>query len=186
MRKITILALTVAAVAVTTSASGDESTSILQTVLAEFTRGDDVVVLALETAAPVAILEEFEDRKGGVRTDELTVAPPLWQDFKQRNSQPVRLKVVPGVRGVLMLSAAEVNILLPSYSEASWKAFREMWPRVSAFVRVSRISVSRDKRTALIYVSVTRAPLNAEGTLILLENDSGVWIVKQRRVMVAS
>ena len=66
---------------------------------------------------------------------------------------------------------------LISFEEmAVWKRF---FPDADGAVTVSRVGFDRPANQALVYWSVYFAPLAAFGSVVLLEKEGGLWIVRQ-------
>jgi hypothetical protein len=90
------------------------------------------------------------------------------QDYLAVNRIRVRLKNLscPGKSCVLISSDNMVD----------WES---LYPDAGGVVTVSRVGFNRAGSQALVYWSVYRAPKAAIGSLILLEKESGQWIVLQ-------
>ncbi len=193
LRSLLLVLLGISVMADAAGGLNAEQIGVIQSVLQDVVRSAGAIVLLTDTSSPVARLAHFENRSGGLTLEaraegerDIVVSSELWRMFRKANSERTKLAVVPAVSDVLIASPDRLKLLLSDASSESWERFHSEWPRVRAVVRLATPAISLDGRTAVIYATVTRGPLDGEGTLFVLEREGGVWSVKARYIVIAS
>lgn len=171
----------------------EEQVRVIETVLEQTVSTEGSIAVTNESSSPVAGLTQFENRHGELklesRTDaerDLIVPRDLWVSFQRNNPNRQRIVVLPAVSDVLIISPDRLKLHLPDSSHESWERFHAEWPHIGAVVRLTKPAISNDGRKALIYVTVSRGPLDGEAAVVLLERSGDAWMVKARYIVVVS
>jgi hypothetical protein len=170
-----------------------EQLAVIRSVVQTAIPANGAVLVRTETSTPTALLSHFENRRGGLTLDarvegepDIVVTREIWRAFGNANSDSSDLPVLPAMSGVLIASTDRLRLLIPDATSESWDRFRAEWPHVTGVVTLTRPAISSNGNAALMYMSVTRGPLDAEGSLYLLERKGDLWVIKARYVVIAS
>jgi hypothetical protein len=79
----------------------------------------------------------------------------------------------------LFITKRQFNKFRRRNPDKGWRSFYKKYPGADGIFEFSPVGYSADRMRAVLYRAVRRNGLNGEGALLLLENTSSGWVIKQ-------
>jgi hypothetical protein len=117
------------------------------------------------------MLEEYDPDLPGLRNDTLKSF-----GIANRLRTPLRLTKIGGLPVHIVTDEDVEQLFGPEDApKLGWDEFAARFPNSAGLMRMSRIGLSEDGGQALVFVAVSRGPLDGHGSFYLLERRSGQW-----------
>ena len=102
------------------------------------------------------------------------IPPEMRVDFKAKNKSNCVIKPFAGIMNLSFISKTEHDRLF----RAGWSEFHKRYGKDALMVTFSRVAFNSDKTLALLHVSSGVDQDAAGGTLYLLEEKDGKWLIR--------
>lgn len=101
----------------------------------------------------------------------------LRKDFKEKDQSNCKLSSLPGLRNVVLISAAQEQTIFREGMKG-WNGFHKKYGENASLVTLSRVGFSPDRKLALVHSSSGIGRMAGGGMLYLLERKNDELVVK--------